>query len=194
MAGFTVTLDKNLYAMERDKPLEIKATVVRLHGHKDNLAFTIPGLPAGITLTSPETVPEKGGEVILKLEAKPDAPAASLSLRVLATEKKAEGDTAKPVEKTAIFSFKDDKPPRPLRPRRNRRHLAHPPPRERGEKGRSEREKRRETKVRANRRPRPQQRDHDFFNDRIGFQREATAHGHWSRDDWMTRAPRCQVK
>jgi hypothetical protein len=108
VAGFTVTLDKNLYAMERGKPLEIKATVVRLHDHKDNLAFTIPGLPGGITLTAPETVPEKGGEVILKLEAKPDAPAASLSLRVIATEKKAEGDTAKSVEKTAVFSFKDD--------------------------------------------------------------------------------------
>ena len=108
VAGFTVTLDKNLYALERGKPLEIKATVTRLHGHKDNLAFTIPGLPGGITLTAPETVPEKGGEVILKLEAKPDAPAASLPLRILAKEKKAEGDTGKPIEKSAVFSFKDD--------------------------------------------------------------------------------------
>jgi hypothetical protein len=108
VADFTVTLDKNLYALERGKPLEIKATVTRLHGHKDNLAFTIPGLPAGMTLTAPETIPEKGGEVILKLESKADAPAASLSLRVIATEKKAEGDTAKPIQKTAVFSFKDD--------------------------------------------------------------------------------------
>jgi len=107
VADFTVTLDKNLYTLERGKPLEIKATVTRLHGHKENLTFTLPGLPAGITLTAPETVAEKGGEVILKLEAKADAPPASLSLRVIATEKKAEGDTAKPIAKTAIFSFKD---------------------------------------------------------------------------------------
>lgn len=108
VADFTVTLDKDRYVLERGKPLEIKATVSRIRGHKENLVFTMPGLPAGITLTAPETVPEKGGEVVLKLEAKADAPAAALAVRVLASEKGAEGDT-KVLKKTAVFSFKDDK-------------------------------------------------------------------------------------
>jgi len=108
VADFTVTLDKSLYTMERGKTLEIKANVTRLHGHKDSLSFTIPNLPAGITLTAPETVPEKGGEVILKLEAKDDIAAVSTSLQVVATELKTEGDAGKALEKTAVFSFKDD--------------------------------------------------------------------------------------
>ncbi|MBC7854014.1 MAG: hypothetical protein IAF94_11300 [Pirellulaceae bacterium] len=82
--------------MERGKPLEIKATVTRLHGHKEKIGFSIPGLPAGITLTAPETVPEKGGEVILKLEAKKDAAAFSGALRIMVGGK------------SAVFSFKDD--------------------------------------------------------------------------------------
>jgi hypothetical protein len=61
-------------------------------------------LPAGITLTAPE-VPEKGGEVVLKLEAKADALAFSGPLGVLFKEEKAEG--AK-LEKSAVFTFKDD--------------------------------------------------------------------------------------
>lgn len=105
VAGYTVTLDKAGYVLERGKSLDLKATVTRLHGHKENLSFFIPGLPAGITLTAPETVPEKGGEVILKLEVKADAPAFSGALRLVAAEKKAE---AKGTEKTAVFSFKDD--------------------------------------------------------------------------------------
>ena len=105
LADFTVTLDKAVYVIEHGKPLEIKTTVTRLQGHKENLIFSLPGLPAGITLTAPGTVPEKGGEVVLKLEAKADAPAFSGAVRVLVTEKKAEGKGA---EKTAVFSFKDD--------------------------------------------------------------------------------------
>ena len=105
VADFTVTLDKASYTMERGKPLEVKTTVTRLRGHKDDLTFSLPGLPAGITLTAPGTVPEKGGEVVLKLEAKADAPAFSGALRVVAVEKKTEG---KGREKVAVFSFKDD--------------------------------------------------------------------------------------
>ncbi|MBL9156308.1 MAG: PPC domain-containing protein [Verrucomicrobiales bacterium] len=101
---FTATLDKAQYAMERGKPLEIKATVTRLRGHKEKLVASVTGLPAGITLTAPE-VPEKGGEVILKLEAKADAAGFSGPLRVVFKEEKAEGAKS---EKTAVFSFKDD--------------------------------------------------------------------------------------
>jgi hypothetical protein len=101
---FTATLDKAQYAIERGKTVEIKATVTRLRGHKEKLVATVPGLPAGITLTAPE-VPEKGGEVVLKLEAKADALAFSGPLGVLFKEEKAEG--AK-LEKSAVFTFKDD--------------------------------------------------------------------------------------
>lgn len=103
-SDFTATLDKAQYAMERGKPLEIKATVTRLRGHKEKLVASVTGLPAGIALTAPE-VPEKGGEVVLKLEAKADAPGFSGPLRVVFKEEKSEG--AK-LEKAAVFSFKDD--------------------------------------------------------------------------------------
>lgn len=101
---FTATLDKSQYAIERGKTLDIKATVTRLRGHKEKLVAMVPGLPTGITLTVPE-VPEKGGEVVLKLEAKPDAPAFSGALSVLFKEEKLEGPKR---EKAAVFSFKDD--------------------------------------------------------------------------------------
>ena len=102
---FTLTLDKAQYTMERGKKLEIKATLTRLHGHAGDLAFTLGGLPDGITVTAPDKTPEKGGEVILTLEAKADAPPFSGPVGVLAKEIGKEG---KPLEKNAVFTFKDD--------------------------------------------------------------------------------------
>lgn len=101
---FTVTMDKAQYAMERGKPLELKATVTRLLGHTGELSLGLSGLPAGITLKEPVKIAEKATEAVLKLEAKADAPGFSGPIRVIAKETKAE----KPLEKTAVFSFKDD--------------------------------------------------------------------------------------
>lgn len=101
---FSLTVDKSVYTLERGKPLEIKATLTRVHGHTEDLSFSLVGLPESITLTPPEKAPEKNGEVVLKLEAKADAPGHSGSIRVLAKERKEEGAQ----ERTAVFSFKDD--------------------------------------------------------------------------------------
>jgi len=101
---FTVTMDKAQYAMERGKPLELKATVTRLRGHTGELSLSLSGLPAGIALKEPAKIAEKGTEAVLKLEAKADAPGFSGPVRVIAKETKAE----KPLERTAVFSFVDD--------------------------------------------------------------------------------------
>jgi hypothetical protein len=101
---FTVTMDKAQYAMERGKPVELKATVARLLGHTGELSLSLSGLPAGIALKEPVKIAEKGTEAVLKLEAKADAPGFSGPIRVIAKETKA----GKPLEKTAAFSFKDD--------------------------------------------------------------------------------------
>lgn len=104
MPNFILVADKNAYAMERGKELEIKLTLTRLHGHADDLAFTAVGLPESISLKAPDKAPEKSGEVVLKLEAKPDAPAFAGPIRLVAKER--EESDAK--ERTAVFSFKDD--------------------------------------------------------------------------------------
>ncbi len=101
---FSVTVDRNAYAMERGKVLEIKATLTRLYGHTADLVFSAVGLPESISLTAPDKAPEKGGEVVLKLEAKPDAPAYDGPIRIVAKERK-EGEA---MERTAVFPFKDD--------------------------------------------------------------------------------------
>lgn len=102
---FTLVADKSLYALERGKAVEIKLVLTRLHGHVDDLAFTLAGLPDDIVLTAPEKAPEKNGDVVLKLEAKPDAKPLDAPVRILAKEKRDDGSGK---EKTVVFSFKDD--------------------------------------------------------------------------------------
>jgi len=101
---FIVTMDKAQYALERGRPLELKATVTRLLGHTGELALSLSGLPAGIALKEPVKIAEKGTGAVLKLEARIDAPGFSGPVRVVAKETRSE----KPLEKTAVFSFKDD--------------------------------------------------------------------------------------
>jgi hypothetical protein len=100
---FTATVEKSSFLLDRKKALEVKINIVRTNGHKEKLVISLPGLPAGVTATAPE-VPEKGGEVLLKLETKADAAPVSKGFRVIVTE------TAdkKTREKPAVFSFTDD--------------------------------------------------------------------------------------
>lgn len=105
--GFTATLDKSAYVLERGKPLEVKVKIERLHGHAGDLAFAIPGLPGSITLTPPEKAPEKNGDAILKLEAQGDAPAFSGPIEVRVADVPGEEKRPK-IEKVATFSLKDD--------------------------------------------------------------------------------------
>lgn len=104
---FTLTIEKTEYLLELGKSLDIKIKLTRFHGHKENLVFEIPGLPDKVTFTGPEKVPEKGGDIILKLEAKADAPAFQKPLTIHAIEADKDGKkTGKPVE--AIHSYKSD--------------------------------------------------------------------------------------
>jgi len=101
---FRLTADKNTYPMERGKALEIKITLTRLHGHEGELALSAEGLPGTIFLVAPDKVPEKNGDFVLKLDAKPDAPAFDGPIRLVAKEAKEGGTLAR----TVVFSFKDD--------------------------------------------------------------------------------------
>ncbi len=98
--AFTAALDKNAYQLERGKDVSIKVTVTRTQGHAAELKATVEGLPAGLSAGEPAKVPEKGGEVTLKIESKGDAPGFSGPVRVVVSE------SGK--KQNAVFSFKDD--------------------------------------------------------------------------------------
>ncbi|MDF1740954.1 MAG: hypothetical protein P1U86_17460 [Verrucomicrobiales bacterium] len=105
--SFTATIEKSEYLLERGKSVDIKVKVTRLHGDKENLVFEIPGLPDKVTFTGPDKVPEKGGDVTLKLEAKEDVPAFQKPLKIHAFVTDKDGKkTGKPV--AAYHSFKTD--------------------------------------------------------------------------------------
>lgn len=103
--GFSATVDKDLLVLERGKPLDLKITVTRRHGHTAALDVTTEGLPAGISTGSPAKVAEKGGEVVLKFEAKADAPAFSGPFRVVLSDPASKDPGHKQV---AAFSFRND--------------------------------------------------------------------------------------
>ncbi|MEX2578164.1 MAG: hypothetical protein WD342_03830 [Verrucomicrobiales bacterium] len=109
--AFSATVDKSEYVLERGKPLEIKVKIGRLRGHKADLGFAIPDLPESIQITTPDEVPEKGGEVTLKLEAKEKAEPFSQSVAIRVTEKaagdSAADDSAAGKKVDAVFSFQD---------------------------------------------------------------------------------------
>ncbi len=98
---YEVSVDQSFYKLERGKPLTIKATVTRIHGHKEDLTFSTNGLSEGVTLIAPEKTPEKGGEILLQLEAKPDALAFNGPFQLEATD----GNEKPP--KVVPFSLKD---------------------------------------------------------------------------------------
>ncbi len=80
--GFTATLaDAKALVIERGKSASLKVTVKLLNGFKDPLTARVSGLPAG--MHAPEVaVPEKGGEVEIKLHAAANAPAGGALTRV----------------------------------------------------------------------------------------------------------------
>lgn len=72
--GFEVTLaDAKPVVIEAGKPVSLKATVKLLNGFKEPLIARVANLPAGVA--APEVaVPEKGGEVEIRLQAATLAP------------------------------------------------------------------------------------------------------------------------
>lgn len=100
---FIATVDKDAYLIDRGKNVSLKVTVTRRQGHSAKLKVAAEGLPSGVSQGEPVKVPEKGGEVTLKLEAKGDAPAFSGPVRVTVAETGEKG-----AKTHAVFSFKND--------------------------------------------------------------------------------------
>lgn len=79
--GFEALLaDAKPILLERGKTASLKLTVKRLNGHKEPLVVRVAGLPAGVQAAD-VAVPEKGGEVELKLQAAANAPAGGSIVR-----------------------------------------------------------------------------------------------------------------
>ena len=83
--GLKAVVANNSFAIEPGKTNEIKVTVTRLHGFKSKLTVSARGLPEGLTV-EPAEVPDKGGEVVLKLIASADAKPFSGAIQFAVTE------------------------------------------------------------------------------------------------------------
>ena len=76
----------NVLGLDAGKTNELKLTVKFAHGAKGPLVAQAQGLPADVQAAAVE-VPEKGGEVVLKLAAAPDAKSFGGPVQVLVRDK-----------------------------------------------------------------------------------------------------------
>jgi hypothetical protein len=83
--GLKAVVANNAFTIEPGKTNDVKVTVTRLRGFEPKLTVSAKGLPDGVTV-EPVEVPEKGGEVTLKLVASDDAKPFSGAIRIAATE------------------------------------------------------------------------------------------------------------
>jgi hypothetical protein len=74
----------NELRIEPGKTNEIKVTITRLHDWNSKLSVSAKGLPAGLKAEQVE-VPDKEGQVVLKLVASPDAKPFSGPIQVVVT-------------------------------------------------------------------------------------------------------------
>jgi hypothetical protein len=80
-----VTISETAFSITPGKTNELKVTLKRLHGFKAKVALSAKGLPDGVA-AEPVEVPDKDGDVSLKLVASVDAKPFSGPIRVVATE------------------------------------------------------------------------------------------------------------
>jgi len=83
--GLKAVSTENAFAIEPGKTNDIKITATRQHGLQSKLALSVKGLPEGLT-AEPIDIPEKSGDVILKLVASADAKTFSGAIQIAATE------------------------------------------------------------------------------------------------------------
>jgi len=83
--GLKAVVASNAFTIEPGKTNEIKVTVTRLHGFQSKLTVSAKGLPEGLTL-EPVEVPDKSGEVLLKMVASADAKPFSGAIQIAVTE------------------------------------------------------------------------------------------------------------
>lgn len=79
------TVANDSFVVKADKPAEAKVTVKRTNGYKAKLKLAAKNLPEGVSAAEVE-VPEKDGEVTLKLTATPEAKAASQPMQIVLRE------------------------------------------------------------------------------------------------------------
>ena len=80
-----VNASETAFTIAPGKTNDLKITVKRLHGFKAKLTLSTTGLPDGLTV-EPADVPDKGGDVSLKLVASAEARPFSGPIQVMATE------------------------------------------------------------------------------------------------------------
>jgi len=80
-----VTVSETAFSVAPGRTNDLKVTVKRLHGFKAKVTLSAKNLPEGLTL-EPEDVPEKGGDVQLKLVASADAQPFTGPIQLVATE------------------------------------------------------------------------------------------------------------
>jgi hypothetical protein len=80
-----VNVSETAFTIKPGKTNEVKITVKRLHGFKPKLWVAVKPLPDGVEM-EPSEVPEKGGELALKLVASDDAKPFSGPVQIVAAE------------------------------------------------------------------------------------------------------------
>ncbi|PYJ86894.1 MAG: hypothetical protein DME22_03640 [Verrucomicrobia bacterium] len=103
--GLKAVAVSNAFTIEPGKTNEIKVTVTRLHGFQTKLTVSARVLPEGLTL-EPVEVPDKGGEVLLKLVASSDAKPFSGAIQIAVME--TESGTEQHVVSELISSTTDN--------------------------------------------------------------------------------------
>ena len=83
--GLKAVVTNNAVTIEPGKTNDTKITVTRLHGFQSKLTLSVKGIPEGLA-AEPVDVPEKSGEVVLKLVASADANPFSGPIQFAVTE------------------------------------------------------------------------------------------------------------
>jgi len=83
--GLKAVVANNAFTIEPGKTNEAKVTVTRLHGFQSKLTISAKGIPEGV-VAEPVEVPEKGGDVTVKVVASADAKPFSGAVQIVATE------------------------------------------------------------------------------------------------------------
>ncbi len=86
-------LSADVFTVEAGRTNEVKVGITRRHGFLGRLSVIAEGLPAGV-VAEPVDVPEKDGEVVLKLRADTSAKPASVPFRVMVRDKEKGRDQA----------------------------------------------------------------------------------------------------
>ena len=81
----TINASETAFTITAGNSNEIKVAIKPLHGFQQKLKVAVRGLPDGL-LAEPADVPDKGGDVTLKLMASPEADPFSGPIQIIATE------------------------------------------------------------------------------------------------------------